>query len=57
MDADRVGAGTLGLTLTDTTAESGTESLLLGHTLEDQIGGQITAGLPITGFYEDDNGG
>ena len=27
-----------------------------GHTLEDQISGQIAAGLAITGFYEDDWG-
>ncbi len=24
-----------------------------GHTLEDQIGGQLAAGFVITGFYED----
>ncbi|MGB4337076.1 MAG: class I SAM-dependent methyltransferase [Bacillota bacterium] len=28
-----------------------------GHTLEDQIGGQIAAGFVITGFYEDTSGG
>ncbi len=30
------------------------EALEFGHTLEDQIGGQVAAGLMITGFYEDD---
>ena len=29
------------------------EPLEFGHTLEDQIGGQITAGFSITGLYED----
>jgi SAM-dependent methyltransferase len=29
------------------------EPLAFGHTLEDQIGGQIAAGFVITGFYED----
>ncbi|MFL5812780.1 MAG: class I SAM-dependent methyltransferase [Bdellovibrionia bacterium] len=29
------------------------EPLAFGHTLEDQIGGQIAAGFSITGFYED----
>jgi SAM-dependent methyltransferase len=29
------------------------EPLAFGHTLEDQIGGQIDAGLHIVGFYED----
>lgn len=29
------------------------EALEFGHTLTDQIGGQIEAGLAITGFYED----
>jgi SAM-dependent methyltransferase len=29
------------------------EPLVFGHTLEDQIGGQIAAGFAITGFYED----
>jgi len=29
------------------------EPLSFGHTLEDQIGGQIAAGFAITGFYED----
>jgi hypothetical protein len=29
------------------------EPLEFGHTLEDQIGGQIAAGFVITGFYED----
>ncbi len=33
------------------------EPLTFGHSLEDQIGGQIKAGLMITGFYEDCNGG
>lgn len=28
-------------------------ALEFGHTLEEQIGGQIAAGLAITGFYED----
>ncbi len=28
-----------------------------GHSLEQQIGGQIEAGFMITGFYEDDFGG
>ena len=32
--------------------ESG-QPLEFGHTLEDQIGGQLSAGLVITGFYED----
>jgi hypothetical protein len=27
--------------------------LEFGHTLEDQIGGQIAAGLLLAGFYED----
>jgi hypothetical protein len=27
--------------------------LEFGHTLEDQIGGQIAAGFTLTGFYED----
>jgi SAM-dependent methyltransferase len=31
----------------------GGEPLEFGHTLEDQIGGQIEAGFVITGFYED----
>jgi hypothetical protein len=31
----------------------GEEPLEFGHTLEDQIGGQIAAGFVITGFYED----
>src|SRR5215204_4428424 len=31
----------------------GGEPLEFGHTLEDQIGGQIAAGFVITGFYED----
>ena len=29
------------------------EPLEFGHTLEDQIGGQIDAGFAITGFFED----
>ncbi|MFO0798407.1 MAG: class I SAM-dependent methyltransferase [Gemmataceae bacterium] len=29
------------------------EPLCFGHTLEDQIGGQLAAGLVLTGFYED----
>jgi hypothetical protein len=29
------------------------EPLAFGHSLEDQIGGQIKAGFAITGFYED----
>jgi SAM-dependent methyltransferase len=29
------------------------EPLCFGHTLEDQIGGQLNAGLALTGFYED----
>lgn len=29
------------------------EPLTFGHTLTDQIGGQTTAGLAVTGFYED----
>jgi SAM-dependent methyltransferase len=32
---------------------AGGEPLEFGHTLEDQIGGQIVAGFAITGFYED----
>lgn len=32
------------------------EAVEFGHTLEDQIQGQIEAGLMITGFYEDDFG-
>lgn len=32
-------------------------ALEFGHTLEDQIQGQIDAGFVITGFYEDDFGG
>ncbi|HTX73883.1 MAG TPA: class I SAM-dependent methyltransferase [Rectinemataceae bacterium] len=31
--------------------------LEFGHTLDDQIGGQIAAGFSIAGFYEDDRGG
>lgn len=29
------------------------QPMVFGHTLEDQIGGQINAGFAITGFYED----
>jgi hypothetical protein len=29
------------------------EPFTFGHTLEDQIGGQLDAGLVLTGFYED----
>jgi SAM-dependent methyltransferase len=29
------------------------EPLVFGHTLEDQIGGQLEAGFVLTGFYED----
>jgi hypothetical protein len=29
------------------------EPLCFGHTLTDQIGGQLAAGLQITGFYDD----
>ena len=29
------------------------EPLEFGHTLDDQIGGQITAGFVLAGFYED----
>ena len=29
------------------------EPLMFGHTMEDQIGGQIDAGFLIAGFYED----
>lgn len=32
------------------------DALEFGHTLEDQIGGQVDAELAITGFYEDDWG-
>lgn len=32
------------------------EPACFGHTLEDQIGGQIDAGFSLTGFYEDDWG-
>ncbi len=31
------------------------EPIEFGHTLEDQIGGQLEAGFVITGFYEDQN--
>ena len=33
------------------------ETLEFGHSLEDQIGGQILAGFVISGFYEDNSGG
>lgn len=33
------------------------EPLCFGHSLEDLIGGQLTAGFIITGFYEDSSGG
>jgi SAM-dependent methyltransferase len=33
------------------------ETLEFGHSLEDQIGGQIKAGFAVTGFYEDNAGG
>lgn len=33
------------------------ETLEFGHSLQDQIGGQIDAGFIITGFYEDSSGG
>jgi SAM-dependent methyltransferase len=33
------------------------EPLTFGHSLEDQIGGQVDAGFHIVGFYEDDWGG
>ena len=33
------------------------EPLEFGHTLEEQIGGQIAAGFAITGMYEDVNRG
>jgi SAM-dependent methyltransferase len=33
------------------------ETLEFGHSLQDQIGGQIDAGFIITGFYEDSAGG
>lgn len=33
------------------------EPLEFGHSLEDQIGGQIEAGFSIHGFFEDNNGG
>ena len=33
------------------------EPLSFGHSLEDQIGGQLEAGFLLTGFYEDDWGG
>lgn len=33
------------------------QTLEFGHSLEDQIGGQIAAGFAITGFYEDTAGG
>src|SRR5262249_30398634 len=33
------------------------EPLVYGHTLEDQIGGQLDAGFLLTGFYEAQNPG
>lgn len=33
------------------------ETLEFGHTLEDQIGGQLQAGFVLTGFFEDTSGG
>ncbi len=33
------------------------EPLNFGHTIADQIGGQLDAGLVLTGFYEDTSGG
>ncbi len=33
------------------------DTIEFGHTLQDQIGGQIAAGLAIAGFYEDISGG
>lgn len=39
---------------TDATLKVG-RALEFGHTLQDQIGGQLDAGLVITGFYEDNN--
>jgi len=33
------------------------EPLTWGHTLDDQIGGQIKAGFVLTGFFEDNSGG
>ena len=33
------------------------EPLLFGHSLEDQIGGQLEAGFSITGFFEDSQPG
>ena len=33
------------------------EPVTFGHTLQDQIGGQINVGFSITGFYEDNFGG
>ncbi|MCP3033293.1 class I SAM-dependent methyltransferase [Halobacillus sp. A1] len=37
--------------------EENNEALEFGHSLEDQIQGQIDAGFALTGFYEDDFGG
>lgn len=36
---------------------AGRQTLEFGHTLTDQIGGQLQAGFVITDFYEDDRGG
>ena len=33
------------------------EPINFGHSIEDQIGGQLTAGFQLAGFYEDDWGG
>jgi hypothetical protein len=33
------------------------KTMEFGHTLQDQIGGQIAAGFAIVGFYEDISGG
>jgi len=33
------------------------EPINFGHSLEDQIGGQLAAGFQLAGFYEDDWGG
>jgi hypothetical protein len=33
---------------------TGNRMIEFGHSLDDQIGGQLKAGLMVTGFYEDD---
>jgi hypothetical protein len=33
--------------------EAAEESFIFGHTLEQQLGGQLTAGFVLTGLYED----